>query len=273
MSKMIVLAPLKKFQFPVIAECINPDVLKDKTITEIAALSIWEGNKQKTLRDLFMIEENSAETPSIVINGDASEVRRVGMGMKNGEIIVNGNIGMHLGEKMTGGKITVNGDAGGWAGSDMKGGSIEIHGNAGDYLASPYRGSSTGMSGGTIIVNGKVGSDSGVFMHGGVIKIKGGAGPFLGFRMGDGVICVGKECGTRVGACMTGGKIIVTGSLEEVMPTFTIDSVKQKVKVDETETATGPFYVFLGDLAEHGTGKLFVSKTANPHLGMYEKYL
>lgn len=270
---MIVLAPLKKFQFPVMAECINPDVFKDKTVTEIAALSVWEGNKQKTLGDLFKIEERTGDTPSMVINGDASEVRRVGSGMKSGEIVVNGNIGMHLGEKMTGGKITVNGDAGGWAGSDMKGGLIEIHGNAGDYLASPYRGSSTGMRGGSIIVDGKVGSDSGVFMRGGVIKIKGGAGPFLGFRMVDGAIYVQKECGTRVGACMTGGKIIVAGFLEEVMPTFTIDSVKPKVKVDETETAAGPFYVFLGDLAENGTGKLFVSKGNNAHLSQYERFL
>ena len=270
---MIILTPVKKFQFPIIAECINPDVFKGKTIAEIAALRLWEGNKQKALDDLFKIEETSAETPSITINGNANEVRLVGKGMKSGEIVVNGNIGMHLGEKMAGGKITVNGDAAGWAGSDMKGGAIEIHGNADDYLASPYRGSSTGMHGGTIIVDGRVGSDSGVFMHGGVIKIKGGAGPFLGFRMSDGAICVGKECGNRVGAFMTGGKIIVTGFLEEVMPTFTIDSVKPKVKIDEAETATGPFYVFLGDLAERGRGKLFVSKTVNPHLSTYEKYL
>jgi formylmethanofuran dehydrogenase subunit C len=273
MSEMIVLAPLKKFQFPVMAECINPEGFKGKTVSEIAELSVWEGNKQKTLGDLFKIEETSAETPSIIINGDTSEVRRVGTGMKNGEIVINGNIGMHLGEKMTGGKITVNGDAGGWTGSDMKGGLIEVHGNAGDYLASPYRGSSIGMRGGTIIVDGKVGSDSGVFMHGGVIKIKGGAGPFLGFRMGGGVIYVEKECGTRVGAGMTGGKIIVAGFLREVMPTFTIDNIKPKVKVNDTQTAAGPFYLFLGDLAENGTGKLFVSKTTNPHLSMYEKYL
>jgi formylmethanofuran dehydrogenase subunit C len=129
------------------------------------------------------------------------------------------------------------------------------------------------MRGGTIIVDGKVGSDSGVFLHGGVIKIKGGAGPFLGFRMVDGAIYVEKECGTRVGASMTSGKIIVAGFLGEVMPTFTIDSVKPKVKVDDTETAAGPFYVFLGDLAENGSGKLFVLKATNPHLSLYEKYL
>jgi formylmethanofuran dehydrogenase subunit C len=129
------------------------------------------------------------------------------------------------------------------------------------------------MHGGKIIVDGKVGSDSGVFMHGGVIKIKGGAGPFLGFRMSDGAIYVEKECGNRVGACMTGGKIIVAGTVAEVMPTFTIDSVKPKVKIDDTESAAGPFYVFLGDLAEKGNGKLFVSKTNNPHLSPYERFL
>lgn len=270
---MIVLSPLKKFQFPVIAECISPDVFKGKSRDEIAKLEVWEGNKQKTLSDLFKIEESSAETPDIVINGDASEVRFVGKAMKDGEIVINGNIGMHLGEKMSGGKITVNGDAGGWAGSEMKGGLIEIHGNAGDYLASPYRGSSAGMRGGTIIVDGNVGSDSGVYMRGGVIKIRGSVKQFLGFRMVEGTIYVQKECGTRVGACMTGGKIVVGGYLEEVMPTFTIDSIKPKVKVDDSESVNGPFYVFLGDLAEDGRGKLFVSKTANPHLSHYERFL
>jgi formylmethanofuran dehydrogenase subunit C len=270
---MIVLAPLRQFQFPVMAECINPDVFQGKSVAEIAALDIWEGNRKKKLGDLFKIKEEAAETPNITLNGDASEVRRVGMGMKNGEILVNGNVGMHLGEKMAGGKITVKGDAAGWAGSGMKGGFIEILGNAGDYLASPYRGSSVGMSKGKIIVHGNVGSDVAVFMKGGVIKVHGNAGPFLGFRMRGGTVHIEKNVGNRVGACMTRGKIVVSGFLEEVMPTFTIDGVKAKVKIDEGEKATGPFYVFLGDLAETGNGKLFVSKVANPHLSRYERFL
>jgi formylmethanofuran dehydrogenase subunit C len=129
------------------------------------------------------------------------------------------------------------------------------------------------MHKGKIIVHGNVGSDVAVFMHGGTIKIYGNAGQFLGFRMRDGTIYVEKNAETRVGACMTGGKIVVGGFLEEVMPTFTIDSVKPKVKVEETETVSGPFYVFLGDLAEQGNGKLFVSKGNNPHLSQYEKFL
>jgi formylmethanofuran dehydrogenase subunit C len=270
---MIVLTPRRQFQFPVIAESINPDVFQDKSVAEIAALEVWEGNRRKKLGDLFKIVEDPAENPNITLKGDNSEVRRVGKEMKNGEIVVNGNVGMHLGEKMSGGKITVQGDTAGWAGSGMKGGIIEIKGNAGAYLASPYRGISVGMSNGKIVVHGDVASDCAVFMKGGTIKIYGSAGPFLGFRMRKGTVHVEKNAGTRIGACMTGGKIVVSGFLEEVMPTFTIDSMKAKVKIEENDKVAGPFYVFLGDLAELGHGKLFISKPSNPHLKRYEKFL
>jgi formylmethanofuran dehydrogenase subunit C len=271
---MIVLTVRKKLQFPVMAECITPSVFQGKTVKEIAALTVWEGNKQKKLSDIFIIEQTPEESPSITINGDAAEVRRVGFGMTTGEIVINGNIGMHLGEQMSDGKIVVNGNAGQWAGSEMKGGLIEIHGNSSDYLASPYRGSDVGMTGGKIIVDGNVGSDSGVFLKGGVIKICGDAGPFLGFRMRDGAIHVEKKAATRVGASMTGGKLIISGFLEEPMPTFTIDGIKPKVKLDAQETILGPFYVFVGDLAENSTrGKLFVSKANNNQLSIYEKFL
>ena len=271
---MIILTPLKKFTYPITADCINPEVFQGKDTAEIANLPVFEGNKQKKLSDLFKIQEDKATTPSITINGDVSEVRRIGMGMKNGEIVINGNAGMHLGEKMEGGKISVNGNVSQWTGASMKNGTIEIHGNAGDYLASPYRGSTEGMKGGKIVVDGDVGSDSGAYLHGGLIKIKGNnTGQFLGFHMSDGVIHIEKNASTRLGANMTGGKIIVSGYVEELMPSFTIDTVKPKVKVDATESAPGPFYVFLGDLTEKCTGKIFVSKVNNPHLKTYEKYL
>ncbi len=273
MSKMVVLTPLRKFQFPIHAECINPDVLKGQSVKNIAALTVWEGNRKKKLGDLFKIEENSAELSDIIINGDVTEVRRVGQGMKSGEIVINGNAGMHLGEKMAGGKITINGNASGWTGSSMKKGLIEIHGDASDYLASPYRGSTDGMRGGTIIVDGNVGSDSGCYLRGGTIIINGTAGPFLGFHMSKGVIYLAKDAESRLGASMTGGKIVVSGVVNELMPTFTVDGIKGKVKITDNFKAEGSFYVFLGDLAEHGTGKLFVSKTNNPQLNIYEKFL
>jgi len=274
---MITLYPLKEFKLPVIAECINPDVFQDKTLKEIVDLEIWEGNKPKKLGELFKVEEKTTENPSektmITIRGDVSKVRRIGYSMKNGEITIQGDVGMHLGEEMKGGKILVHGNAGGWAGSMMKNGTIEVHGNASDYLGAPYRGSFEGMRGGKITVYGNVGSEAGTYMRKGTIKIYGNAGQFVGFRMREGTIYVQGDADTRAGASMTGGKIIIGGNFESVLPTFTIDGIKEKVKIEEGETAEGPFYLFLGDMVENGSGKLYVHRTKNPHLSRYEKFL
>lgn len=270
---MIILRPLKQFTYPIHADCISPDSFQGKKIFEIAELQLYEGNKPRKLSELFDIKETPDEPNKILIEGDIEKVRRVGMGMKNGEIVINGKAGMHLGSKMAGGKIIVNGDAGNWTGSEMKKGLIEIHGNAGDYLASPYRGISVGMKGGTIIVDGDVGSDAAEDMKDGLIKIYGNADQFLGLRMSGGTIYVDKDVGPRAGASMTGGKIIVKGKIKDLMPTFTIDSIKPKVKVDDTLKADGPLYVFLGDLPGHKTGKIFALKSNNPQLKNYEKFL
>ena len=206
---MITLTPLKVFEVPIQAPCITPENFAGKSITEIAKLPLTEGNRNVTLGDLFKIEETPSETPNITIKGDCSKVKRVGQGIKSGEILVEGNIGMHTGEKMAGGKIVVNGNTGGWTGSEMTNGTIEIHGDSGDYMASPYRGNDLGMKGGSIIVDGNVGTDVGCYLKGGVIKIKGSAGRFLGFHMSDGAIYVEKDCDVRAGALMNGGKIDV----------------------------------------------------------------
>jgi formylmethanofuran dehydrogenase subunit C len=270
---MIKLSPVKEFRYPIIAECANPDIFNGKTCEEIEGLEIWEGNKQKKLGELFKVEENKTKDQAIEIHGEVSKVRRIGVGMKSGEITIYGNVGMHLGEKMKDGKIVVHGNVGAWAGSMMKGGTIEIHGNADDYLGAPYRGSSKGMCEGKVIVYGNVGNEAGAHMRGGIIRICGNAGQFTGFRMRNGTIYVQKDSEARVGACMIGGKIVVGGFLESVLPTFTIEGIKEKVKIEEGETAEGPFYLFLGDLAEHGEGKLYVLKEKNPHLSCYESLL
>jgi len=274
---MINLHPAKEFKFPITADCISPDIFQGKAREEIEELKTWEGNKQKKLGELFKVEEvkteDQPEKTAITIHGDLGKVRRIGTSMKSGEITIYGKVGMHLGEEMKGGKITVHGDVGGWAGSMMKGGTIEIDGNTSDYLGAPYRGSSEGMHGGKIIVYGNVGNEAGAHMRKGIIKIYGNAGQFAGFRMHRGTIYVQKDSGGRAGACMTDGTVIIGGILESVLPTFTIDGIKKKAKIEEGEVIEMPFYLFVGDLAEDGRGKLYVAKEKNPHLSHYEKFL
>lgn len=274
---MISLHPTKEFKFPVTADCINPSVFEGKTCDEIANLKVWEGNKQKKLSELFKIQDTRTENESgkttIILHGNLGKVRRIGAGMETGEITIYGNVGMHLGEEMKNGQITVHGDVDGWAGSMMRSGTIEIHGNAGDYLGAPYRGSSEGVRGGKITVYGNVGNEAGAYMKKGVIKIYGSAGQFTGLRMHNGTIYVQKDCGGRTGACMTGGTIVIGGVLESVLPTFTIEGIKKRAKIEEGEVVEAPFYLFLGDLAEDGKGKLYVAKDKNPHLKHYEKFI
>jgi formylmethanofuran dehydrogenase subunit C len=272
---LIALTPRHQFKVPVEAECITPDNFAEKSVDEIAKLPIWEGNKKNILGELFKIEsktnEQSNET-TIEIYGDVSKVRRIGAKMCQGKIIVEGNAGMHLGQEMEGGIIIVSGNADSWTGSMMKNGIVEIKGNARDYVGAPYRGSTQGMSGGTIVIHGNVGNEVGCFMRKGLIKIGGNVGQFAGMHMKDGTIFVQGNSDGRAGAEMTEGKIIVNGQIPSILPTFTIDSISQSTKIDG-EKIDGPFYRFIGDLAENGNGKLFVSKDKNSHLNFYEKYL
>jgi len=257
------------------AECISPDAFAGKNLEEIGSLQLWEGNRQRSISDLFYIEGDGSAAPekmTLQLLGDVQKVRRIGASMSAGEIVIHRDAGIHLGEEMRGGKITVGGNADSWTGAMMKDGFIEIKGNAGDYVGAAYRGSVKGMRGGTIIIHGNAGNELGCFMRKGLIKVHGSVGQFVGMHMKNGTIFVGGNSEGRAGAEMTGGKIVVCGSVLSVLPTFSIDSVKPRVKINGEE-ATGPFYLFIGDVTEEGVGKLYISQASNLHLKFYEQYL
>ncbi|MEM2102762.1 MAG: formylmethanofuran dehydrogenase subunit C [Candidatus Bathyarchaeia archaeon] len=271
----VFMRPKYLFKVPVNAKDIRPDTFASKTIDEIKMLEAMEGNKKCTLGELFEITGESGESPketSIKIIGDVRKVKRIGETMTDGEMTIEGNVGMHLGEKMKGGTITVTGDAGSWLGAMMMGGTITVKGNVGDYVGAAYRGSTKGMKGGTIIIHGNAGNEVGCFMRKGLIKIYGNAGQFVGIHMRNGTIFVQGDTEGRAGASMIDGKIVILGNAGSVLPSFTIDDVKKKVKIDGEEVS-GPFYLFTGDLVEKGNGKLYVAKAKNQHLNFYEKYL
>jgi len=265
----------KEFRVSVNARCLSPDIFAGKSLSEIATLEIWEGNRKHSLSDFFEIEGNCGSTSgevAIHLVGDLSKVHRIGAGMTGGEVKIQGHVGMHLGEEMRNGTITVEGNAGSWLGSVMNDGTIEVKGNAGDYVGGIYRGSTKGMRGGTIIVYGNAGTEVGCYMRNGLIKIHGNVDQFVGIHMKHGTIVVHGRAEERAGAYMTGGKVVLCNYTPSVLPTFTIDSIKRKAKVDGEEIQ-GPFYLFIGDLTEHGEGKLYVSKNHNEHLSKYEQLL
>ncbi|RJS94550.1 formylmethanofuran dehydrogenase subunit C [Candidatus Bathyarchaeota archaeon] len=267
--------PRRIFKVPVYADCLSPDRFAGRSLKEIMKLEVWEGNKKRSLGDLFEIHGEAADSPenlTLQISGDLRKVRMIGCGMTGGKILIDGDVGMHLGERMQGGEILVNGNVDSWAGCMMSGGKIEVKGSAGDYLGAPYRGSRNGLKGGSIIVHGDVGNEAGCFMRGGVIKVYGNAKDFVGIHMQGGEILVAGNCQDRAGAGMIGGKIVICGHVSSILPTFTIEEIRKSVKVNG-EKIMGPFYRFSGDIADQGQGRLYVSKGRNPHLRFYEEYL
>jgi formylmethanofuran dehydrogenase subunit C len=271
---MVTLIPKRGSKYPIEGKNITTDVFVGKTTEEISNLEAFEGNRKITLGDLFEIKDVDPTLEEVTINikGNVNKVRNIGFKMSKGQIIIDGDVGMHVGEEMKGGTITVNGNADSWAGSQMKSGTIEIKGNAGDYIGSAYRGSDKGMKNGTIIIHGNAGNEIGNNMRNGYIKVMGNVGIFAGVHMHNGTILILGESARRAGGHMENGKIILAGKTEDVLPSFSIEEIKASVKA-ESEKVNGPFYVFSGDNANDGKGKLFVSKANNPQLSTYEKYL
>lgn len=227
------------------------------------------------LDELFKIDgEGMVKKEDFVINilGDQRKVRRIGYRMSAGKIKVEGDVGNHLGEEMSGGAIEVNGSTGSWIGSMMRGGRVEVRGNVGDYVGAAYRGSLDGMKGGMIVINGNTGNELGCYMRGGLIKVNGSVGQFAGMHMRQGTILILGNSEGRLGAEMIKGKIVVSGIVPSILPTFSVDSISKRTRV-ESEEVMGPFYTFIGDLAENGEGRLFVSQINNPHLKVYDRFI
>jgi formylmethanofuran dehydrogenase subunit C len=199
------------------AEAITPDRFAGLSNTEICALSVYHGKREKQLDDFFEVEGERSD--QIEIHGNLHRVRHVGRAMHSGQIIVHGDIGMHLGAYMTGGRIEVHGNAGDWVGGEMKKGLIHVHGCAGQQVGAAYRGSLMGMQGGTIIIDESAGIEVGLRMRRGLIIVGGQARDFVGLQMKGGtiVLCDGAEI--RTGAWMQRGTIISLKELQ-LMPTF-----------------------------------------------------
>ncbi len=272
--KKIELTPLEQTKIPIEAEVISPDKFAAKTIDEIKEMVVWRGNRQKKLGELFEVAGESAESPediSIVINGDVPTVKRIGQDMSAGEIIIKGNVGMHIGAKMKGGKITVEGDADHWTGAEMRAGEIHIKGNAGNYLGAAYRGSYEGMKrlkkgvSGTIVVDGNAGSEVASRIAGGKILVKGNVGPFAGLHMSGGRLVIQGDVQERAGGEMTKGRIIIIGKLSELLPTFKFEEEVPEIELTD-EKIKGPFLRFSGDLSEEGNGSIYISKEKNQHI-------
>jgi len=237
------------------ADNVSPDIFAGKTATQIADLHVYEGNTTGKLGDYFEVSGNAAATAAdtkIVVKGDVTRVKYIGMKMSAGEIVVEGSADQYVGAWMTGGKITVNGNVQAFAATAMRGGELVIEGNAGNYLGAAYRGDWRGMSKGTIHVKGNAGSDIGMYMTGGEMVIDGNVDVHVATHAEGGRVVIKGNAKSKVGGQMVDGNIFIFGTIDIMMPGFKyVDTVEQEVAGVKAK-----FAHFIGDIGErHKTKK------------------
>lgn len=272
---------LKKIpDIPVEAENIKPENMAGKTISEIKDIPILVGKCWEPAGDWFDIEikdssESDSEKPVIdlFIKGDLTRFKRIGEGMSQGRMQVNGPVGFHAGAKMGGGELIINGNTGDYLGAHMKAGLIVVNGNAGHYAAAAYRGHTKGMAGGTIVIKGNAGQMLGARMRRGLIYVTGDCGDAPGFNMKAGSIIIGGTPGARAGARMVRGTIMLLNkdNLPELLPTFTYNctytpsfwgitrGVLSKMGVQSDAGTDLLFKRYSGDTNEGGRGEILIS--------------
>ena len=195
-----------------------PHRLAGKSTADIARIELQTTRTRVTVGDTFRVR--MGEAAHIRIENACDRLDRLGHGMTEGEIVVDGNVGIQAGRLMSGGRLTIDGDAGPWAASGMSGGTVEILGNAGDRLGGPLAGETTGMRGGIVIVRHDAGERAGDRMRRGTIIIEGAAGAYAGCRMIAGTVAIRRRSGALPGYLMRRGTIMLAEGAEAISPTF-----------------------------------------------------
>ena len=197
---------------------LTPDHLTGKTREEIGAIPLQTGNRQLRADELFAIEGDDAAT--IEFRGATAKLDYVGLGLRQGEIHVDGDAGCYAGMQMKGGKLAVTGNVDAYAACEMKNGVFVIGGNAGDFLGAALPGNKKGMAGGVVIVKGNVGDRTGDHMRRGAILIEGDTGAYLGSRMVAGTIAVLGKAGEHIGYAMGRGTLLLAQAPAAIPATF-----------------------------------------------------
>lgn len=194
-----------------------PDRLAGLDRAGVERIAIATTRAALVVGDLFRVQ--MGDPASVVIEGGSERFDRVGAGMTQGSITVEGSVGVEAGRRMHGGTLAIAGKAGPFAASGMSAGRIEIAGDAGAFLGAPLAGEPAGMAGGVVIVRGDAAERAGDRLRRGLILVEGTAGPEAASRMIAGTLIACGGAGPRPGILMRRGTLVL-GRIPAPLPTF-----------------------------------------------------
>ncbi|WP_244816616.1 formylmethanofuran dehydrogenase subunit C [Caballeronia sp. Lep1P3] len=207
--------------FRVDASKLLPHALAELSLEALARLTLQGHGETCALGDVFDIAQADAQAPSLVIEGDARWLDRLGASMSEGTLTIHGDAGDCAGIGMTGGVLAIQGNAGDFVACEMQGGRVTVHGNVGDFAAGALPGDMEGMNGGVLAVHGSAGARLADRMRRGTVMIGGDAGDFAASRLIAGTVCIAGHTGARVGYGMRRGTVVLLNAPPRMEPTFT----------------------------------------------------
>ena len=247
-----------------------PERLAGLSAAAIERLPLALGKRRQAVADWFRVEPSDGA--ALEIEGDCRRLDKLGGGMSEGLLRIQGEAGAYLGIGMSGGTIAVSGSAGYGAATAMRGGLLRIAGDAGDALGGALPGARGGMRDGTVLVAGHAGAEAGRRLRRGLLVIGGDAGSCCGAEMVAGTIVLAGRAGAFAGAAMRRGSILALGGVERVGPTFAGGGVHDLIflrllarhltalGLDGVATRLGGLRRWTGDAAVGGAGELLVGK-------------
>jgi len=174
-----------------------------------------------------------------------------------------------LGAGLVEGRVVVEGDAGDELGLGMAGGSIEVRGSAGDRAGAAAPEARRGMTGGELVVHGSVGREAGALMRRGLLVAGGTVGDHAGVGMIAGTVVAFGAVGPTPGLWSKRGSVVALGEVP-VPTTYRYACTYQPVHLRlllsrlkaryglpvEGRHLSGFYRRYSGDLAELGKGEI-----------------
>jgi formylmethanofuran dehydrogenase subunit C len=174
-----------------------------------------------------------------------------------------------LGAGLVEGPVVIEGDVGDEAGMGMGGGSIEVRGNAGARAGAAAPEARRGMTGGELVVHGSVGREAGALMRRGLLVAGGTLDDHPAAGMIAGTIVAFGAVGPVPGLWSKRGSIVALGAVA-IPSTYRYACTYQPVHLRlmltrlkaryglpvEERHLTGFYRRYSGDLAELGKGEI-----------------
>jgi formylmethanofuran dehydrogenase subunit C len=245
---------------------LTPERLAGLSAGEIEALPVGTTREKVVVGDVFKLKGKNPAKLRLV--GTTDRCDRIGQGLKEGDIVVDGDAGAYLGVTMRRGSIRLLGSAGPFAGGSMAGGVIEIEGDVGERAAGMVVGERFGMRGGRLSIKGKAGPMLAERMRRGLIVVEGSAAEYACARTIAGTILIKGRVGPYAGYAMRRGTLILTKEPKDLLPTF-VDSgvldfeylrlLSRQLRTDEISfKIRARARRLMGDMAVLGKGEMLI---------------